>query len=235
VSTAFRSPTVFDKGGSGTIGALTSLPNADLKPESSVNYEVGARVRLQALNLNLTTFRSDYKDLLQFFFLDSLTRQRQNIGRAKIEGSELDGTLELTETLGLRFNAATVRATNTLNGLPLAYTPPPNGLIALRQNLPGNGFWIEAAGRWSLDKTRIDKTQERPTAGYDVFSIYSGIDLGRFRPGLKAYRMVIGIDNLTDKAYVNPVTKELIGFPQTSRNPLLEPGRSLTINFTAGF
>jgi outer membrane receptor protein involved in Fe transport len=68
-----------------------------------------------------------------------------------------------------------------------------------------------------------------------VYSIYSGFDLSRFQPALKAYRLVVGIDNLTDKAYVNPTTKELIGFPQTSRNPLLEPGRSLTINITAGF
>lgn len=235
VGTAFRSPTVFDKGGSGTIGALTSLPNADLKPESSVNYELGARVRLQALNLNLTTYRSNYKDLLQFFFLNSLNRQRQNIGKAKIEGTELDGTYEMTKTLGLRFNVATVRGTNTITGVPLPYVPPANGLIAVRQTWPADGFWLEAAGRWSQDKTRIDKTQERPTAGYEVFSLYSGIDLGRFQPGLKAYRLTIGIENLTDKAYVNPVSKELIGFPQTNKNPLQEPGRSLTINFTAGF
>jgi hemoglobin/transferrin/lactoferrin receptor protein len=235
VSTAFRVPTVFDKGGSGTIGALTSLPNADLKPESSINYELGARVRLQTLNLNLTTYRSNYKDLLQFFFIDSLTRQRQNIGRARIEGTELDGTYELTKTLGLRFNAANVKGTNTITGVPLPYIPPWNGLIAVRQTWPSDGFWLEAAERWSQDKTRIDKTQERPTAGYDVFSLYSGIDLGRFRPGLKSYRLTIGVDNLTNKAYVIPTTKESIGFPQTNKNPLQEPGRSLTINFTAGF
>src|SRR4029077_3077061 len=168
VGTAFRTPTVFDKGGSGTIGALTSLPNADLKTESSVNYELGARVRLQALNLNLTTYRSNYKDLLQFFFINSLNRQRQNIGKAKIEGTELDGTYEMTKTLGLRFNVATVRGTNTITGVPLPYVPPTNGLIAVRQTWPGDGFWLEAAGRWSQDKTRIDKTQERPTAGYEV-------------------------------------------------------------------
>ena len=68
-----------------------------------------------------------------------------------------------------------------------------------------------------------------------MFSIYGGIDLGRFQPLLKSYRLTVGVDNLTDKAYRSPVTKELIGFPVTFTNPLLEPGRSLTINLTAGF
>ncbi|HJW95906.1 MAG TPA: TonB-dependent receptor, partial [Thermoanaerobaculia bacterium] len=35
ISTAFRTPTTFDKSGSGVVGALNTLPNADLKPESS--------------------------------------------------------------------------------------------------------------------------------------------------------------------------------------------------------
>jgi hemoglobin/transferrin/lactoferrin receptor protein len=235
LSTAFRTPTTFDTGGSGVIGALNTVPNADLKPESSVNYELGARVRLQALNLNLTSYRSDYKDLLQFVFLNSLTRQRQNIGRAKIDGFELDGTYEMTKSLALRFNAANVHGTNIVTGVPLPYVPPLNGLVALRQTWPGNGLWFEAAGRWSQDKTRVDTTQERPTAGYEVFSLYSGIDLARFQPALKAYRLVVGVDNLTDKTYVNPVSKELVGFPRTNKNPLVEPGRSLTINITAGF
>jgi hemoglobin/transferrin/lactoferrin receptor protein len=234
VSTAFRTPTTFDKGGSGIIGALNSLPNADLKPESSVTYEAGVRVRLQTLNANFTAYRSDYKDLLQFVFLDPLTRQRRNIGRAKIDGIEVDGTYAITQALGLRFNAANVHATNTITGVPLPYVPPLNGLAALR-NTWVNGSWVEFTARSSRDKTRIDKTQERPVAGYEVYGLYGGVDLGRFQPRLKSYRLTVGVENLTDKAYRNPVSKELIGFPSTFTNPLLEPGRSLTVNLSAGF
>jgi hemoglobin/transferrin/lactoferrin receptor protein len=235
VSTAFRSPTTGDKSGSGVVGALNTLPNADLKPESSVSYEGGVRVRLRALSVNVTAFRTDYKDLIQFKFLDPTTRQTINIGRSKVDGFELDGTYELTKTLACRFNAASARGTDTLTGVPLPYVPPLNGLVGLRHTWPASSSWLEGTVRWSLDKTRIDPSQERPTDGYHALSIYAGMDLGRFQPQLKSYRLTAGIDNLTNEAYVSPTTRELVGFPRTFTNPLLEPGRSLTINLTAGF
>ncbi len=234
VSTAFRSPTTFDKSGSGTIGALNTLPNAELKPESSENYEAGARLRLKSWNVNLTAFRSDYEDLLQFVFPTPLTRQRQNIGRARVQGFEVDGTVEMTPRWAWRFNAANVRATNKLTNAPLPYVPPLNGLLALRHTAPGD-LWVEASGRWSRDKTRIDRTQERPKDGYQVFGLYAGGDLARFGKAFAPYRLTIGVDNITDKQYVNPVTRELVGFPVSPTNPLIEPGRSLTINLTAAF
>jgi hemoglobin/transferrin/lactoferrin receptor protein len=235
ISTAFRSPTTGDKSGTGTVGALNTIPNADLKPETSVSYEAGTRLRFPSWNVNLTAFRTDYKDLIGFRFLDPNTRERINIGRSKVDGVELDGTYEMTKDWVGRFNAATARGTNTLTGVPLSYVPPLNGLVALRHSLPHSGAWVELTDRWSRDKTRIDPTQERKTDGYNVLSLYTGLDLGRFQPRLKSYRLTVGIENLTDETYRNPVTKELIGFPVTFTNPLIEPGRSLTVNLTAGF
>jgi hemoglobin/transferrin/lactoferrin receptor protein len=234
VSTAFRHPTTGDKSGSGQVGALITLPDADLKPESSISYEGGARVRLRKLDVNLTAFRSDYEDLLQFVFLNPTTRQRINVGEATVEGFELDGTYLMTNSWGWRFNAATARGTNTLTDRPLSYVPPLNGLIALRHTWP-NELWVELASRWSRDKTRIDPTQERRTDGYQTLSVYGGADLPRFVSWMKAYRLTVGIENLTDETYRNPATRELIGFPVTATNPLIEPGRSLSINLTAGF
>jgi hemoglobin/transferrin/lactoferrin receptor protein len=235
ISTAFRTPTTFDKSGSGVVGALTTLPNAELSPESSVNYEAGVRLRLHTVDANLTAFRSDYEDLLQFVFLNPNTRQRMNVGRATIEGFELDGSYAMTGNLAWRFNASNVRATNTVTNNPLPNVPPLNGAIALRHTWPGSAYWLEVADRWSRDKTRIDRTQERPTDSYQVLSLYGGADLGRFSSALHSYRITVGIDNLTDEEYVLPGTRELVGFPVSSTNPLMEPGRSLTINITAGF
>jgi hemoglobin/transferrin/lactoferrin receptor protein len=233
ISTAFRSPTTGDKSGSGIVGALNTLPNAELKPEKSVNYEAGVRVRLGTVNANLTMFRSNYKDLVQFAFLNPTTRQRVNLGRVNVDGFELDGAWQMTKSLAFHFNAANARGTNELTHTPLSFVPPLNGLLAVRHTW--NDVWLEVADRWSKDKTRIDRTQERPTDGYQTLNIYSGFDLSRIQPMLKSYRLNIGIENLTDKAYVLPATRELIGFPVSPTNPLLEPGRSLTINLTATF
>ncbi|MDP9193807.1 MAG: TonB-dependent receptor [Acidobacteriota bacterium] len=235
ISSAFRHPTTGDKSGSGTVGALITIPDASLKPESSVSYEAGVRTRLQKLNLNVTTWRSNYEDLLGFVFLNPTTRQRINVGKATVEGYEIDGAYSMTESLAWRFNAAYARGTNKLNDRPLANVPPLNGLVALRHTWPGDSYWLELAGRWATDKTRIDPTQERRSDGYQTLSLYGGTDLARFSPMLKSYRLTVGIDNLTDEAYRNSVTRELIGFPVSPTNPVLEPGRSLSINLTAGF
>ena len=119
--------------------------------------------------------------------------------------------------------------------MPLPYVPPRNGLLALRYTSPLGGWWLEPAARWSADKTRIDPTQERRSDGYQVWSVYGGVDLGRFRPAFAAYQLTVGVDNVTDEAYVSPATRVLNAFPVSITNPLLEPGRSLTVNFTSRF
>lgn len=173
ISTAFRTPTTFDKSGSGVVGALNTIPNAELKPESSTTYEAGTRVRLRSFNANLTAFRSEYEDLLQYVFLNATTRQRQNVGKATMEGFELDGTWELAKETACRFNVANVRGTNTVTNVPVPYVPPLNGQIALRHIWRKQDFWAELTDRWSRAKTRIDPTQERRTDGYHVFGLYS--------------------------------------------------------------
>ncbi len=234
-STAFRAPTTFDKSGSGTIGAVLTIPNADVEAETSVTYEGGARFRFRRFDANLTFFRSEYSDLLQLVFITPTTRQRRNVGEAKTEGFELDGVATLSKSLALRFNAGQTRGTNTVTGVPLPYVPPLNGLLALRYTSPRDSWWVEPAVRYSDDKTRIDPTQERRSDGYQVWSLYGGTELGRFNQSLSSYRLTVGIDNLTDEAYVSPATRGLNGFPVSISNPLLEPGRSLTVNVTSRF
>lgn len=235
LSNAFRSPTTFDKSGSGVIGSVTTIPNLEVEPETSVTWEVGARLRLARASANLTVFRTDYQDLLQLVFLDPRTRQRLNIGEARIDGAELDATVELGERWVLRLDAARVEGTNELTGVPLAGVPPLNGGVALRYDGGNDLYWLGARARWSRDKTRIDRTQERPTDGYEVFAIEAGIDLGRLRPAFEAYGLTVGVENLLDERYVNPTTRESLGFPRSATNPLLEPGRSFVVNLTARF
>ena len=234
-STAFRTPTTFDKLGSGQVGAVLTIPNPDVGPESSVTYEGGARFRLRTFDANLTLFHSEYSDLLQTVFINPTTRQRVNVGKAQTEGFELDGVWTLSEPLQLRFNAGRTRGTNTLTDVPLPYVPPLAGLVALRWAVPGDPYWVEATTRWGRDKTRIDRSQERALDGYEVYGLYGGVELGHWLPRLAAYKLSVGVDNLTDEAYASPATRELVSLARSRTNPLLEPGRSFVVNVTSGF
>jgi hemoglobin/transferrin/lactoferrin receptor protein len=234
VATAFRTPATFERFSGSVAGAVTTIPNPDLKPERSINYEAGLRVRLPTLTLNLTAFRSDYEDLLQTVMVNPTTRQRQNVGTAEFTGAELDGIYTLGPAWKLRFNASTVRGTNTLTGQPLAYIPPLNGLLSLR-HVPADRMFIEATVRASRAKTRIDPAQERPTGGYATFSLHAGADLGSMAPSLRGVRLAVGIENLFDRKYVNPVTFANVRFPPSITNPLVEPGRSVVVNIATTF
>lgn len=228
IATAFRAPATFEKYSGSVAGAVTTVPNPDLEPEKSINYEAGFRVRLPAFTLNVTGFRSDYDDLLQTVNVNATTRQRQNTGEARLTGVEVDGAYTLSRAITARFNVSQVRGTNTQTGTPIAYVPPLNGLLALRYS--PELYYVEGSVRASSAKTRIDPSQERRSGGYATYNLYVGTELARFAPSLKGYRVSLGVENVFDRAYVNPVSQANLAFPVSIANPLLEPGRSLVVN-----
>lgn len=234
-SKAFRVPGTFEKFGSFTQAAVNNIANPDLRPETSVTYEVGTRLRLPNFYANLTGFYSDYSDLIQIVPINTTTRQRQNVGTAVIKGIELEGAYDLVKQWRLRFNAATTYGTNTLTGVPLVNIPPLNGMLALRYTSPGQGYYLEGASRWSTRKDRIFSSQERETAGYNVFSLYAGLDLGKWDNRLNRWRLTAAIENIFDKAYRNAATFENMNFARGLANPLVEPGRSFLVGLAAPF
>jgi hemoglobin/transferrin/lactoferrin receptor protein len=228
IATAFRAPATFEKYSGSVAGAVTSIPNPDLKPERSTSYEAGFRVRLPTFTMNVTAFRSDYDDLIQLAVVNAATRQRRNVGTAEFTGVELDGAYAIARTWTLRFNASQVRGTNAQTGQPLPYIPPLNGFVSVRY-APAS-YYVESGMRAYSAKTRIDPSQERPTGGYATFNLYAGTGLGALAPALKGYRLAVGIENLFGKQYVNPVTQANVAFPPSITNPLIEPGRSFVVN-----
>lgn len=234
-SKAFRAPATFEKFGSFTQAAVNNIANPDLRPETSVTYEAGARLRLPGFHADLTGFYSDYSDLIQIATIDATTKQRQNVGTAVIKGIELEGAYDLATRWSLRFNAATTHGTNTLTKVPLVNVPPLNGMLALRYTSPGQGYYLEGASRWSIRKDRIDPAQERATAGYNVFSLYAGLELGKWDERLNRWRLTAAVENIFDNAYRNAATFENMNFARGLANPLVEPGRSFAVGLTTEY
>ena len=69
----------------------------------------------------------------------------------------------------------------------------------------------------------------------DLFDVYAGVELKRLNSALPKATLRFGIENLFDKAYVDPTTREAITSPISYTNPLLEPGRNFKISLTGAF
>jgi vitamin B12 transporter len=83
--TAFKSPSLYQLYAPGTF--LGSIGNAELNPEKSIGWDIGVEQQLLGgkVLLAVTYFYNDYKDLINFDFLQGY----MNIGKAESKGTEI--------------------------------------------------------------------------------------------------------------------------------------------------
>jgi hemoglobin/transferrin/lactoferrin receptor protein len=231
-STSYRVPAPAEKF-STILGGYE--PNPDLKPEKGRTYEAGARLRLSRFNANLTLFNSDYDDLIIRQTVDSTVypgtkaQKALNVGKARIRGIELDTTWLVSNNWKAFMNAAYLHGSNIASARPLSYIAPLNGLVGLRYTPNSEAFYVEATDRWSARKDRIDALNERETGGYGILNLYAGFNLDRLSSSFKGLELRLSLDNLLDRAFSSPVTPEDITYNPSATNPLMEPGRRLSI------
>jgi outer membrane receptor protein involved in Fe transport len=151
---AFRAPTLNELYRSFRVGNVSTLNNPSLAAERLTGAEAGLRIALleQKLHLRGTYFWSDIVNPITNVTLSStptlITRQRENLGRTRSRGLELDGTINIKTSLqlyaGYTFTHATV----------LQYPGSPGGvnLVGLDvPQVPNNAFtWglLYSGSRW---------------------------------------------------------------------------------------
>lgn len=228
ISSAFRAPSATELFGAARQGTGFLVPNPELRSERAVTAEGGVRVRLGPARVNLVAFHSEYEDLIvrrAITYLGTPSTQRQNVGSAEIQGLEFDGRVPLTDTLTGIVTASALRGTDTQANRPLPYIAPFFGSARLRYDEPDAGWWIEGSTNWAASKTRVDRTQERPTVGFAIVNLALGMDLRQVvAPSLPASQLVLGIENLFNTRYRNPTTVEDVRFASSATNPLVERG-----------
>ena len=115
-SGGFRAPpySAINTGFTNPRGGYTTLPNPDLRAETSQNIEVGVRAAFDRTSLGLTVFSNRYDDFIAStsLGLNPVTRllefQSQNLEEAEIKGVELRGEAYLTDSVMLRWSYARI-------------------------------------------------------------------------------------------------------------------------------
>jgi hemoglobin/transferrin/lactoferrin receptor protein len=236
VATSFRQPTNMELFNS----TATTIPNPNLQPETGLTYEGGFRFHLNQATVKVTTFDSLYHNLILAVPIkyngSSAYTQNQNVGDAEIQGIEIEERWQLTPAFNIFGNATMLRGTNTTTDMPLAYISPFHGRSGVQYAPPGAGYSFMTFVDWASAKTRIDPTQEYPTAAYAVWNMFATFELGTvISPALGDTRVTLGLENILNALYVDAATFANPAYPRSMYNPLVNPGRNFTAKLTHTF
>jgi outer membrane receptor protein involved in Fe transport len=208
---AFRAPTLNELYRSFRVGNVVTQNNSQLRAERLTGGEAGinASFRDGRLVLRSTFFWSEIKDPIANATLSVtpalVTRQRQNLGRTRSRGVELDGTLKLATSLelsaGYIFTDASVVSfprDPTVEGLAVPQVPRNAFSFELRYWNPSR-LMVSFQGRYVGPQFEDDQNQ-LALDGFFTANVMAGRAL---RPGLQAF---VAIENVTNQRYVVGLT-----------------------------
>ena len=196
------------------IGGYTTLPNADLKSESSNSYEFGIRGQSEHGRFSLTGFLNEYENFIETSFVKGFNRQTRllefqptNLEEAEIKGIEFSGNWNIGATIprlsGIQAYAsvAYARGIDKDRDQPLNSIDPMKGVFGLSWQ-PNETWNAELVLTAVKRKTRIDASgSEGEDFLYFATPGFVTLDLlGEYRFNRHAY-INVGIFNITDKTY----------------------------------
>jgi len=236
IGRGFRAPSGQDRTLTGAAGTIVTLASPDLEPEKSTTIEAGARWSGPSHRLSVTAYRTRYTNLITLAMIDPTLYQRRNVGRAEMQGLEVEGHWQFARQWRVRHALTGTRGTDRTTGTPLVEIAPWVALVGLRYDAP-QGWYGESVVRAYKGKTRIDPAQERATASYAIVDVYAGFDLARWiGSDWKGWRAVAGIENLFDRAGRNPTVAQSMAYPAgLVGNPLVEPGRAFVLKLSSNY
>ena len=217
VGRGFRAPNIEERSyfGIATTADTYIEQNPNLKPETSLNYELGFKVRYANYSGGFNVYRNKVRDFINIVFLgqDPVTNlklaQFQNTDRATIQGAEFELQSYLSDRLTAFGNVSYSKGTDDKTGDPLGLIAPVKGVLGVRYQTPK---W------WGELSSRMVARQDRVAPGYTATPGFATIDLRGgygFSDGLS---LQFALDNVGNVAYHEPF------------NAFLEPGRNLKVS-----
>ncbi len=228
-------------------GGYTSIPNPDLRPETSESWEVGARYVGDIFSLQLTGFRGDYDDFINqqvvsggFTPQNPAVFQFVNFDRARIEGVEARAEMTLESGFNARLafayaNGDTIDPAGTRT--PLDTVDPFNVVAGLGYRAPSGRFGGELI---LTHNARKDKDEvERAADGTDLFvrpDASTILDLTAFYALTERLKLRAGLFNLTNETYA--LWSDVRGLSVADAGILdafTRPGRNLSLSASYRF
>ena len=192
----FRSPTLNEL-------FFPNFGNPNLKPEKSETIETGVEQALfsDLLGWSATFFRTNYDNLIQITKIDAVTFAPINVGKARVDGVELEADLGPWERWTCKGSFTHLEANDRATG---------DELLRIPKNTLGLSLGF-APEKWEarLDGLLVSSREEstgtnarNKTEGYIKLDFYGAY---RFKQWLRGF---VRVENMTNRNYA-----EVLGFP----------------------
>ncbi len=191
VQSAFRAPNIDDLGTLGVVDFRYEVPNADLRPERSLNTELGLKARTNRFGATLVAYHNRLSDFITRGRSGASTPGRdslqgypvflkRNDAVSFIRGLEAEVEYGLSDLMRLYAGAAYTYGHNYSANEPFRRIPPLNGRVGVVHQ-SDNGWWVRTEWLWAGAQTRLaqgDKDDNRirkgGTPGWHVFNLNGG-------------------------------------------------------------
>ena len=181
-----------------------SLPSLGLRPEKSINYEVGVKTDTRRLRTQTSVFWIDIDDNIV-----SITAAPNVFASANedsiVRGVEFSGDYLLRDGWSVYGNFWHLYGKNLVTDAPLSRIPPTQGILGLRYQ-PLRSSYLDLYSWMSDRQDRLDAvrdvTDERiPIGGTPGFATFNA-RIGRAFGRLDEHRVSLSLENLFDKGYL---------------------------------
>lgn len=247
----FKAPTPsqVNNGYSNLAFGYISVPNPELKPETSTSVEIGARVR-QAAVMNgvfsgqVVAFQADYKDFISQQDVggagtpaDPLIFQFVNFTDVEVKGIEAKGRLNWDNGVSLNIAAAWAEGDTTSDGdtFSLPTIDPFKFVFGAGYDAPSGRFGGQAVVTWSQAKANADTDgltcyNAAPASGCATGDDFALVDLTAYWNVTDRVTARAGVFNVFDEKY--SWWSDIRGVAATSvaRDAYTQPGRNFGIS-----
>ena len=209
------------------------LPNPSLDPEKGFFFELGAQYQESGFQAGINYYQNSLTNLfvpVNVDFEGTPAIQNQNIGEAKISGLEYNASYQFGTLSSVYLNGSFISGKNTLNDNFLPFIPAARNIIGLSLRDKQNKYF----GGLELDLTGEQDNlapAERATDAYTLININAGINLHRLIDALPYAKLMLGVNNLTDKSYQSHLFR---GAP-ANVTKFFAPGRSINATLIVKF
>ena len=184
----YRAPNIDDLGTLGVVDFRYEIPSYDLKPEKSLNIEIGYKYNSPKSNFTVSAFNMQLKDIIARVIVDGKVingynvYNKKNIESSYIKGAEFSYSQVLHSGFVLQTNATYTYGQNVSKNEPMRRIPPffgqtsiswnhKNMSLACRYQFAGNQTRL---AKGDMDDNRIGKAG---TPGWNTLNIDANIAL----------------------------------------------------------
>jgi len=198
VGTAFKAPTLDEL--FHDYPEFNFFANPNLKPETSLGYDVGFEQTVQGdkLTFGVTYFRNNIRNLIAY---NADFTSSANIGRARTDGVESFIAYQPSKTLSLRLDYTFTEAIDEILNQELLRRPKHKASLnaawqvtthlSLHTTLLTVGSWVDGNRNFSIPRLNAP--------GYTTLDVAANFDIN------SKLAVLASIDNLCNRRYQNPV------------------------------